>query len=441
MRRATTLLCAAALACAVAVAPVGVRTAAGKPPPGACRNPEPARPRVRELPWAQQYLDPQRAWRVSTGAGVTVAVVDSGVDADHEQLRRPGKVSRGRDFFLVGTLPGNYDCVSHGTAVASIIAADRRSGVGFAGIAPGARILPVRISDREVTDDGDTRAIDPRVLARGIRYAADGGAKVINLSMSGLRDHAEVREAIRYAQSKDALVVAAVGNAQQDDAADLPSYPAAYEGVLGVGAIDIAGARSNGSQVGNYVDLVAPGAGVLGATRVAGHAYFTGTSFATAFVSGTAALVRAAWPSLDARQTAQRLLATATPARGGPGSMAYGAGVVDPYRAVAEGMGGERRALPDAVRPTPDPAHVAELAWWQYASRRAHMIGMVIVGGTAVLLVLGAAILLGRRRRWQPARTSLTRSSSLARSSSRRDNQLAPDRLFDMAKTPGPDSR
>jgi membrane-anchored mycosin MYCP len=415
VRRATAYLCAALLAFAVSVVPAGVPSAAAKPPKGACTNPEPARPTVTKLPWAQEYLDPERAWPFTEGEGVTVAVVDSGVDADHPQLRRKGKVLRGRDFFLVGTLPATYDCVSHGTGVAGIIAADPAKGVGFHGIAPHVKILPVRISDREMTDEGATRVIDPDVLARGIRYAADQGAKVINLSLSGLRDHKQVRAAIKYAQSKDALIVAAVGNAQNngDGEADLPSYPAAYDGVLGVGSIDIEGARSSNSQIGRYVDLVAPGDGVLSTTRIAGHQYVRGTSFAAPFVSGTAALVRSAWPELDAQEVARRLLATATPARGGPGSMAYGAGVVDPYRAVTEGMGdGKPSPMPQAERTPPDPGKVAEAAWWRVAGERARGLGLELLGGAALALLLGTALVLGRRRRWRPARTTVERDKN-----------------------------
>ena len=433
MRPATRLLCALAATTLLSASPVlavAVTEPAAvgmRPPRGACTNPEPARPAVRQMPWAQQLLGPQRVWPFSTGRGITVAVIDSGVDADHPQLRRAGKVLDGRDFFLVGTLPGDYDCVSHGTAVAGIIAADRQPGIGFSGIAPGVRILPVRISDREVTDDGNTRVIDPVVLARGIRYAADQGADVINLSLSGIRDHRQVSAAIRYAQSKDALVVASVGNSQRDARPDLPSYPAAYPGVVGVGAIDIAGARVNSSQIGRYVDLVAPGDGVLGSTRVSGHAYFSGTSFAAPFVSATAALVRSAWPDLNAEQVVQRLLATATPARGGPGSLAYGAGVVDPYRAVTEGLGGVARPMPEAVRPAPDPAVEAEAAWWHDADRRARTLGIIALGAAAALTVLGTAAVRGRRRRWRPSRAIVTRSGPVV--------EPPPDRLFQPRRT------
>src|SRR3954453_1750935 len=116
------LVAAVAFAAAVFANP-GVAVAA--PPPGACNDAAPASPVVTELPWAQKTLDAQRVHEHGTGAGagVVVAVVDSGVDADHPQLRQPGKVLRGEDFFLVGDLPGGFDCVSHGTGVAGLIAA------------------------------------------------------------------------------------------------------------------------------------------------------------------------------------------------------------------------------------------------------------------------------------------------------------------------------
>jgi membrane-anchored mycosin MYCP len=411
MRRQLTRSAAVALASALVLPALGLAPgAAAAPPKGACSNPEPAHPVVRLLPWAQQALEPQRVWPYSTGAGVTVAVVDSGVDADHPQLRRAGKVLRGRDFFLVGTLPGNYDCVSHGTAVASIIAADRANGIGFQGVAPGVRILPVRVSDRDINDSGGVQIIDPGILARGIRYAVDQGAKVINLSLSGDRDQAPVRAAIAYAVKKDVLVVAAVGNRQQNTTDELPSYPAAYQGVLGVGAIDISGARISGSQTGLYVDLVAPGGAVLGATRVGGHQYWEGTSFATPFVAATAALVRAAWPKLTAAQVTQRLIATASPARGGTGSHEYGAGIVDPFRAVTEGMiGTPARTMPALVKPAPDPDQVAITAWWHSTATDAKSLTLLVFGAAALVILLSTVLVAGRRRRWTAARTPITR--------------------------------
>lgn len=413
----------AALAAGAIVLGLGVQPAVAAPPKGACQNSEPAHPVVRLLPWAQQLLMPQRAWPFSNGSGVTVAVVDSGVDADHPQLRRPGKVLPGRDFYLVGKLPGNYDCVSHGTGVAGIIAADGKPGIGFQGIAPGVKVLPVRISEREADNDGNTQLIDPAILAKGIRYAVDAGARVINLSVAGDQDQKPVRQAIAYAVKKDVVVVAAVGNRQGTDDGQLPSYPASYPGVIGVGAIDNTGARLSASQIGTYVDLVAPGVGVLSTTRVAGHAYDDGTSFAAPFVSGTAALVRSAWPKLTAAQVTQRLIATATPARGGRGSLEYGAGIVDPYRAVTEGMAGAGRNLPAMAVPPPDQHKLAVAAWWHARGLEARTAAMLAAGGMATVVVAGWLLIAGHRRRWAAGRSTVGHSA-------KRERELPPEFLF-----------
>jgi type VII secretion-associated serine protease mycosin len=382
---------AALLTAALVMAPAPAAHAA--PPAGLCTGADPAHPPVTAEPWAQRTLDPAAAWPRSTGKGVVVAVVDSGVDADHPQLA--GAVLRGQDFYLVGDLPGNFDCASHGTAVASIIAARPARGIGFAGVAPGATILPARVSEREVTDDGGVAAVDPIVLARAIWYAADHGAGVINLSLAGSAQNRYVRDAVAHARARDALVVAAAGN-QQQGRAPQPSYPAGYDGVLGVGAVDRTGARVAGSQIGPQVDLVAPGGGVLAATRAGGHQYWDGTSFATAFVSGTAALVRSAWPALTADEVAARILATATPAPGGRDSAAYGAGLVNPYRAVTDGL---INAPPAILPPLPvaavQPRPARSTAWTA-------MVAAVAV--TALVLLAAFVVGRGRRTGWQAQR-------------------------------------
>jgi type VII secretion-associated serine protease mycosin len=398
----------------------GGTPARAAPPDGACRDPAPASATVPDLPWPQKVLGLARTWRHSTGAGVTVAVVDSGVDADHPQLR--GKVLPGRDFYLVGNLPGNFDCQSHGTAVASLIAAAPAPGVGFRGVAPDARILPVRITDRELNDDGEPTPIDPNAVANGIRYAVDSGATVINLSLSGYGDFPAVRDAVVYAQSKDALLVAAVGNRQTDGGGGT-SFPAEYDGVLGVGSVDIAGERTDGSQIGPYVDLMAPGEGVVGATRVGGHHYWTGTSFAAPIVAGTAALVRSAWPDLTAAEVSARLLATAAPGRGGTGSREYGAGVVDPYRAVTERLSTQDPATMPAVHDPPvDVDGMRELAWWNRMGAGAKVLSGLVVLAIVVTAVLAWTFPRGNRRRWRPARRPELPSARLP--------QEPPDQVF-----------
>lgn len=400
MNRYAAMVTTALVGAAMITAGAGPAHAA--PPGGVCHDPDPGRPAVREQPWAQLLLDPGLVWQHSRGAGVTVAVVDSGVDADHPQLR--GKVLAGKDFFESANLPGNFDCVSHGTGVAGIIAAAPARGVGFHGLAPDARILPVRISAQDIAENGQSLRIDLDVLASGIRYAVDSGAKVVNLSIAGYADFPAIRKAVAYAVAKDVLVVAAVGNGQRDGGGELPSFPAAYEGVLGVGAVDIDGARTSSSQVGPYVDLVAPGDGVLTTTRVAGHAYTTGTSYAAPFVSATAALVRAARPDLTAPEVAQRLVATASPARGGTGSHAYGAGLVNPYRAVTDGMDlTEPAALPAHVPVPADRDAMADAAWHDRAGTIAGWATAAILGTIVLAVVVAVVVPRGRRRRWRPA--------------------------------------
>ncbi|HET6287829.1 MAG TPA: S8 family serine peptidase, partial [Amycolatopsis sp.] len=230
-------------------------------------------------------------------------------------------------------------------------------------------------------------------------------AKVLNLSLAGQEDIPAIRQAVAYAVSRDVLVVAAAGNAQRDTTTELPSYPAAYDGVLGVGAVDINGARMPGSQIGGYVDLVAPGAKVLTTTRVDGHAYVDGSSFAAPFVAGTAALVRAAWPTLRAAEVTRRLIATADPARGGRNSDAYGAGLVNPYRAVTDGIDPDRpAALPAHVPAPPDQARLDEAAKERSTSETSRLLTVIALGALLAAGLVAVVLPSGRRRNWRPGR-------------------------------------
>lgn len=164
--------------------------------------------------WAQRRLDLKRAWTLSRGAGVTVAMVDSGVDLNHPQL----EVAKFHDF--TGT--GYRDCLGHGTAVAGIIAGRYLKGVPYHGVAPDAQLIVLKQTNAE--SGGDVR-----VLARAIRRAADLKADVINVSVQA-HDHPELRAAVQYARSRDAVIVAAAGNVEKEDGTPAPAYPAAYEG-------------------------------------------------------------------------------------------------------------------------------------------------------------------------------------------------------------------
>lgn len=380
--------------CAVIVAPAAPAVAA--PPPGACLTeirPSAVRP---DRPWEDKLLDPARVWSVTRGAGVRVGVVDSGVDGDNPHLRE--KVFPGFDF--VRNQPGaRFDCAPHGTPVASIIAGEDLDGTGFHGVAPDARIVPARVTDTDQIEGG------PSVVAAAIRYTVDSGVSVVNLSLTLFQDAPEVREAVEYARSHDVLLVAAAGNFGEEN--NPTPYPAAYPGVLGVGSIDITGARAPDSQSGEYVDLVAPGVQVTGCAPLAGHGLWRGTSFATPFVAGTAALVRAAFPDLTAEQVAERLVRTASVSRGGARSPEYGTGVVNPYRAVTDTtLAGD--AAPTEPTPLPgprtDPVAERREAAARAADQNARGTATTLLVATLGGLALVGILLAGRRRGWAATR-------------------------------------
>ncbi|SCL37633.1 type VII secretion-associated serine protease mycosin [Micromonospora pallida] len=395
MPRPTPRPIAAALAALLMAALPAVPASAA---PGCTTPLAPTRP-VAEAPWPQLRYAPDRLAPLATGAGTVVAVIDSGVDRRHPQLA--GRVLDGTDYLDPGD-DGSRDCAGHGTGVASVIAATPRAGVAFRGLAPEARILPVRVSEQQVVDGRESgRTVSAAVLARAIRWAVDRGADVLNLSVVLYADEPAVRAAVGYALERDVVVVAAVGNLHAEG--DPRPYPAAYDGVVGVGAIAENGVRADFSQVGGYVDVVAPGSGVLMAAPGRGHRRAEGTSYATPFVAATAALLREYRPELTAAQVAQRIVATADPA---PGRAAgYGAGVLNPYRAVTETgagtTGGPRRAgaLP-AERV--DPVRVAQDARRADARRRALLVAAGTVALAITALLLAVVVPRGFRRRWRP---------------------------------------
>jgi membrane-anchored mycosin MYCP len=343
------------------------------------------------VPWEGLLLDPARLAPLATGAGVRVAVLDSGVDAGHPQLR--GRVAPGRDF-LHEHPDARQDCVGHGTAVAAVIAARQLDGTGPRGLAPQVTVVPVRVSEQ--TDESGAPA-GPGRFAEAIDWAVTtGAADVLSMSLVSERDDERVRRAVARAIAAGVVVVAAAGN--RGDGGPTP-YPAAYPDVIGVGAIGPEGVRGAFSQHGDYVDVTAPGVDVTVAARGSGHRSGTGTSYATPFVAATAALVRQRFPDLTPALVTRRILATADPAPGGPHSDEYGYGVVNPYRALTETLGPDTRAVP----PPPAP-HAADPVLVARQSRRAHAqsLSLTIAATAAAMLMLvafGAAALRHRRRR------------------------------------------
>lgn len=288
----------------------------------------------RSRQWAFDTLKAETAWRYSVGKGVTVAVVDTGVQSNHPDLA--GKVLSGYDVLDRGT-PAD-DAHGHGTHVAGIIAAIANNRTGVAGMTRGARILPVRVLNEN--GSGDTAG-----LAEGIRWAADHGANVINLSLAAKLSDTATKSAVAYALSKNIVVVAAAGNDSCGSLGWSPtSYPAAYPGVIGVGSIESNGSKSSFSDCGSWVDLTAPGGRIMStmirnsnsALNCAVSSYYcslSGTSMATPYVAAAAALaIEAIGPTWSQAGVQSVLTGTATD-RGAAGrDDRYGYGLVDPVR-------------------------------------------------------------------------------------------------------------
>lgn len=258
----------------------------------------------------QWYLEPMKAdqmWRVSTGEGVKVAVIDTGVNPNTPSLK--GQVLTGEVPKAVG-YKATDDFTGHGTTMAELIAGTGAGG-GLKGLAPGAKIVPYRV-DLEGLPGGKSEEKKTPKIAQAIRAAADTDAKIISMSFGGYL-YPEEEEAVKYAASKGKLLVAAVGNAGQSAKKDLIDYPAAYPYVIGVAAADETGTVSKFSSSGGYVDLTAPGQGFPGwcDTNFRSYCEREGTSPATALASGAAALIWSAHPDWTVNQVTRSLIDTA----------------------------------------------------------------------------------------------------------------------------------
>lgn len=306
--------------------------------------------------WAHRRLATSRVWTRASGAGAVVAIVDTGIDAAHEDLA--GALVPGADFVgdSYSSEQGRVDPQGHGTHVAGIVAARAGNGRGGAGIAPQARVMPLRVLDA----DGAGWNSD---IAEAIIYATDHGADVINLSLGGPTRDEATKTAVEYAVARGVVVVAAAGNNRLKGNA--PTFPAAYDAVIGVGSITRTDTASEFSNTGAYVDVVAPGSDIYStaprALEPAGYRLMSGTSMATPHVAALAALARdASDRKLDPTMFYRALMETAddlgTPGR----DDTFGHGLIDPYDALClllacNGTGPGDDGPDTDPTPTPDP--------------------------------------------------------------------------------------
>jgi type VII secretion-associated serine protease mycosin len=278
---------------------------------------------LRPQQWALDKVPFEAAWSVTRGQGVSVAIIDTGVEADHQDLI--GSVLAGKDY-VDPSDNGDIDPNGHGTNVAGIIAAHVNNGVGIDGAAPDVHILPVRVLDA----NGSGIASN---VAKGIIWAADHGARVINLSLGGGKS-AGLEQAIQYANSKGDVVVAAGGNNGQ--AGNAAMYPAAYPDAIAVAAVDSNLAHPAWGNTGDYLDVSAPGVGIVSCWGSSPTAYAdaSGTSMATPYASAEAALLISQTPSLSAARVKQIMESTATDLGPGRDDPIFGYGLINPTAAL-----------------------------------------------------------------------------------------------------------
>ncbi|GAA4614119.1 type VII secretion-associated serine protease mycosin [Actinoallomurus liliacearum] len=360
------------------------------------------RPRAEEW-WFGTWDIQSKVWPISTGKGVTVAVIDSGVNANLPDLH--GVVESGTDV-ETGKGDGRADIDTlengHGTAMAALIAG-QGSGVGMVGVAPGARILPIRAQGGRAE------------LADGIRYAVDHGAEVINVSQ-GLPDFIgcdnKTKSAVSYALEHDAVIVASAGN--DGNGRNVPEWPGECPGVLAVGAVDHLFSPWVKTQRQPYVAVAAPGVRAGSIDRTGKFVPdWDGTSQASALTSSVVALVRSKFPNMRARQVVQRIVATARDVGPRGRDDLTGYGLVRPYHALVDKVASDApnpvfsawesaRAAASTHASAVSKPQIEQSPGPAYATKRrgtlAILMAVGIVAGVAAVAVCALIRVRNRRR-------------------------------------------
>jgi subtilisin family serine protease len=335
--------------------------------------------------WGVDRIGADAAWQRSTGAAdVTVAVLDTGVTPNPELA---GRLLPGYNAITGSAV--TTDDHGHGTQVATVVAAAGNDAYGMAGACWSCTILPVKVLDAEGS------GYDSDIVA-GIRWAADKGADIINLSLGGLGGSSVLDAAVAYATGKGVLVVAAAGN----ENTTLPTYPAASAGVLAVAGSTVTDARYPWSNHGGWADVAAPGVNVARAHN-GGYYWFGGTSSASPLVAGIAALLLAAHPTATPQDLTQALTATAAPV---PGSY-VSAGRVDAGKAMARLDADHAYTAPGVALTSPGPGTVLQGA--------SVPVGVALSGPPATTV---EAVFKGRLVASGPAGAALSWNTTASRS-------------------------
>ncbi len=376
---------AAALLAALALAP-GIAV----PALAAAQCDVKAGPAASADPWPQRRLGFQSVWPLTRGAGIRVAVVDSGVNFSNPQMRR---ITRAAGVSVIPSVDrSTRDCYGHGTAVAGLIAAQPTPDQAFTGVAPGVTLIPIK-----QTNTPDDKSGTAAGIAAGIEQAVRARADVVNVSVTYGASTPALVAAVADARAHGVVIVAAAGNdAQQGNAA---AYPAAYaataENVIAVSAVDRKDQVGTFSTTGTYVTVAAPGQGV--SLPASFHGFFvnqSGTSYAAPLVTGTVALMLAAHgghASLTPAQVKGRLETTADAPPAAVPDKKYGYGEVDPVLAVTSAGDGSL-APASGVHARPLPAPVASRPASHHLRNLALALAFVLAA-LAVVVVVAAAVL------------------------------------------------
>ncbi|MCH1625591.1 S8 family peptidase [Ferdinandcohnia quinoae] len=279
------------------------------------KNAQPNDLLYNDYQWNLRMIETENGWGFSRGAdNVVIAVIDTGVDLDHPDLA--GRITNGYNLVKENQTPDDDN--GHGTHVAGIIASKTNNHEGIAGITWFNPIMPIKA----MGPDGYGSSFD---IARGIIWATDNGADVINMSLGNYQKSKMLKHAVDYAYQRDVIMVAASGN----DNSSQPSYPAAFPQVLSVAAVDDNGDRAEFSNYGNYIDVSAPGVDIPSTYIDHQYAALSGTSMAAPHVTALAALIRSRNPSLSNKEVIKIIKQTSIDLGKAGKDNLFGEGLID----------------------------------------------------------------------------------------------------------------